>query len=55
MNARTMLIVGALAAGLWWWKKRGSAATAVDPKNTSQAASTAQDAEGWMGAWGINK
>lgn len=53
MNSKTVLIVAALA-GLWWWhKKRGVADDTA--KNTSQTPSTSQDAEGWMGAWGLSK
>lgn len=56
MNDKHWMIAAAVAALWLWHKKRGTPDDATtNTANTSQAASTAQDAEGWMGAWGLSK
>jgi hypothetical protein len=54
MNNKTIMITAALV-GLWIWHKKRGIATPATASTGTAAPSTAPDAEGWMGAWGIGK
>lgn len=49
------IVIGAVLVGLWMWHKKRSTATPGNASTDTANASTAADAEGWMGAWGGGK
>lgn len=56
MDKDTMIIL-ALIGGLWLWGRRKGATQVQGAavESTNSTPSTAIDAEGWMGAWGVSK